>query len=206
MHMARRHKLQNGTEAKGAKDQPARCSKPVRPLTETDARSVAAGHSLVITLDPEWKKRSEEVNRLKRGRPFAYSDLLMGGIACLRHMIGKEVRVTEGMVGKMLGKGVKGPDHVNIWRRACARAVRIEGNRITVETTDGKTHCTGGRLYRHNRHRQGQVDRDQMEGEVQLHQAPHTSRRGVPEDAGVSAPQTGAGATPRTCPACWTRL
>ncbi len=98
------------------------------------------GRSLVITLDPEWEKRPEEMNRSKRGRPFAYSDLLMGGIAYLRHMIGMGARITEGVVGKIPGEGVKGPDHATVWRRTCARAVRMEGDRITVETTDGKTH------------------------------------------------------------------
>ncbi len=80
------------------------------------------------------------MNRSKRGRPYKYSDLLMAGIAYLRYMIGKGTRITEGAVDKMLGEGVKGPDHVTIWRRTCAQAVSIEGNRITVETTDGKTH------------------------------------------------------------------
>ena len=122
------------------KTNPARYNKPKRSSAETDARSVAVGRSLVITLDPEWKKQLEEMNRSKRGRPFACSDLMMGGIAYLRHMIGKGTRITEGMVDKMLGKGVRGPDHVTIWRRTCARAVSMDGDHITVEATDGKTH------------------------------------------------------------------
>ena len=85
------------------KTNPTRYNKPTRSSAETDARSVAVGRSLVITLDPEWEKRPEEMNRSKWGRPFAYSDLLMGGIAYLRHMTGKGTRITEGIVGKMLG-------------------------------------------------------------------------------------------------------
>ena len=122
------------------KTNPTRYNKPKRSSAETDARSVAVGRSMVITLDPEWEKQLEEMNRSKRGRPYKYSDLLMGGIAYLRYMIGKGTRITEGVVDKMLGEGVKGPDHVTIWRRTCAQAVSIEGNRVTVETTDGKTH------------------------------------------------------------------
>ena len=38
-------------------------------------------------MDPEWEKRPDEMNRSKRGRPFAYSDLRTGGIAYLRYMI-----------------------------------------------------------------------------------------------------------------------
>ena len=181
------------------KTNPARCNKPERSSAETDARSAAVGRSLVITLDVEWEKRPEEMDCSKRGRPCKHSDLPMGGIAYPRHMIGNGARVTEGMVGEMPGKGVKGPDHVTVWRRACARAVRIDGDRVAAETADGKTHCIGGRLYRHDRHRQGRADRAQVEGKMQLHQAPHAGRRGVPEDASVSASPTRAGAAPRTC-------
>ena len=54
------------------------------------------------------------MNRSKKGRPFTYPDLLMGGIAYLRYIIGKGVRITEGVADEMLGRGVKGPDHVTI--------------------------------------------------------------------------------------------
>ena len=127
----------------GRKDQttnPTRYNKPKRSSSEQDARSVALGRSLVIRLDPDWEAQLEEMNRSKRGRPFVYPDLLMGSIAYLRHMIGKGVRITEGVTYKMLGNGVKGPDHVTIWRRTCAQAVSIEGDRITIQTTNGKTH------------------------------------------------------------------
>ena len=127
----------------GRKDRttnPTRYNKPKRSSSEQDARSVALGRSLVIRLDPDWEAQLEEMNRSKRGRPFVYPDLLMGSIAYLRHMIGKGVRITEGVTDKMLGNGVKGPDHVTIWRRTCAQAVSIEGDRITIQTTNGKTH------------------------------------------------------------------
>ena len=102
------------------KTNPTRYNKPKRSSAETDARSVAVGYTLVITLDPKWEKQLDEMNRSKRGRPFACSDLLMGGIAYLRYMIDNGVHITEGVMGKMLGEGVKGPDHATIWRRACA--------------------------------------------------------------------------------------
>ena len=53
-------------------------------------------------------------------------------------MIGKGVRITERVVDKMLGREVKGPDHVTIWRWTCAQVVSIEGDRISIKTTDGK--------------------------------------------------------------------
>ena len=119
---------------------PTRYGKPKRTSAEKDIRSVALGRSLVIRMCPEWENQLERMNRSKRGRPFAYPDLLMGGIAYIRYVLGEGLRVTEGHVDAMLGRGVKGPDHVTIWRRTCAQAVSIEGDRITVKTTDGKTH------------------------------------------------------------------
>ena len=119
---------------------PTRYNKPKRSSSEQDARSVALGRSLVIRLDPDWEAQLEEMNRSKRGRPFVYPDLLMAGIAYLRYMIGKGVRITEGVADEMLGNGVKGPDHMTIWRRTCAQAVSIEGDRITIQTADKKTH------------------------------------------------------------------
>ena len=99
----------------GRKDRttnPSRHGKPKRTSAEQDARSVALGRSLVIRLDPDWKAQLEEINRSKRGLLFVCPDLLMGSIAYLRYMIGKGLRITEGVAGKMLGRGVKGPDHV----------------------------------------------------------------------------------------------
>ena len=128
----------------GQKDRttnPTRYGKPKRPPVEKDARSVALGRSLVIRMCPEWENQLDEMNRSKRGRPFAYPDLLMGGIAYIRYVLGEGLRVTEGLVDAMLGRGAKGPDHVTIWRRTCAQAVSIDGNRITIKTTDGKTHA-----------------------------------------------------------------
>ena len=40
----------------------------------------------------------------------------------------------------MLGKGIRAPDHVTIWRRTCARSVSIDGDHIAIETTDDKIH------------------------------------------------------------------
>ena len=119
---------------------PTRYNKPKRSSAEQDARSVALGRSLVIRLDPDWESQLEEMNRSKRGRPFVYPDLLMGGIAYLRYMIGKGVRITEGVADEMLGRGVKGPDHATIRRRTCAQAVSIEGDRITIKTTDDRVY------------------------------------------------------------------
>lgn len=127
----------------GRKDRttnPTRYGKPKRSSSEQDARSIALGRSLVIKLDPDWEVQLEEMNRSKRGWPFVYPDLLMGSIAYLRYMIGKGVRITQGVTDKMLGKCVKGPDHVTIWRRTCAQAVSIEGNHITIKTADDKMH------------------------------------------------------------------
>ena len=56
----------------------------------------------MIRLDPNWKAQMEEMNRSEMGRPFTYPDLLMSCIAYLRHMIGKGLRITEGVVDKML--------------------------------------------------------------------------------------------------------
>ena len=165
---------------------------------------MAVGRSLVITLDPEWEKQLEEMNRSKRGRPYKYSDLLMAGIAYLRYMIGKGTRITEGAVDKMLGEGVKGPDHVTIWRRTCAQAVSIEGNRITVETDDGKTHVlladsTG--ITATGKGRWIEIKWKVKCNFIKLHMLAEES----PGRYWRSASPTGAGATPRTCRACWTR-
>ena len=94
----------------------------------------------MIRLDADWEAQMEEMNRSKRGRPFAYPDLPMGGIAYLRYMIGRDVRITQEAADNILGRGVKGPDHATIWRRICAQSVSIEGDRITIKMTDGKTH------------------------------------------------------------------
>ena len=107
---------------------------------------MALGRSLVIRLDPDWGAQLEEMNRSKREWPFAYPDPLMAGIAYLQYMICKVVRITEGIADGMLGKGMKGPDHVTIWRRTCAQAVSIEGDCITIKTTDER--CTFWRLTR----------------------------------------------------------
>ena len=107
----------------GQKDRtanPTRYGGPKRPPVEKDARSVALGRSLVIRMGPDWEIQLEGMNRSKRGRPFAYPDLLMAGTTYIRYVIGKELRVTEGLVDAMLGKGTKGPDYVTIWRRTCA--------------------------------------------------------------------------------------
>ena len=66
---------------------------------------MAAGRSLVITLGPERETQLEDMDPSERGRPFAYSDLLMGGIAYLRYMIGKGVRIAQGMGGKVQAGG-----------------------------------------------------------------------------------------------------
>lgn len=55
-------------------------------------------------MDSNWRVQLYEMNRSKRGRPFAYPDLLMGSIAYLRWMIGKGVRITEGITDEILGK------------------------------------------------------------------------------------------------------
>ena len=64
----------------------------------------------------------------------------MGSITYLRWMIGKGVRITKGMLGGMLGKGVEGPDHVTIWRQTCAQTVFIKSDRITMKTTADKVY------------------------------------------------------------------
>ena len=38
----------------------------------------------MIKIDPNWEAQLDKMNRSKKGRPFAYPDLLMGGIAYLR--------------------------------------------------------------------------------------------------------------------------
>ena len=81
---------------------------------------MALGRSLVIRMCPEWENQLNKMNLSKRGRPFAYPDLLMGGIAYIRYVLGEGLRVIEGHMDAMLGKGTKGPDHVTIWRRTCA--------------------------------------------------------------------------------------
>ena len=101
---------------------------------------MALGRSLVIRMGPEWENQLDEMNISKRGRPFAYPDLLMGGIAYIRHVLGEGLRVIEGHVDAMLGKRMKGPDHVTIWRRTCAQAVSMQDDRITIRMTTGKTH------------------------------------------------------------------
>ena len=90
---------------------PTRYGKPKRPPAEKDIMSVALGRSLVIRMCPEWEVQLEEMNRSKKGWPFTYPDLLMGGIAYIRYVIGKGLRVIEEHVDAMLGKGVKSPDH-----------------------------------------------------------------------------------------------
>ena len=142
---------------KGRTTNPARYGKPKRTSAEKDARSVAPGRSLVIRMCPGWENRLEGMNRSKRGRPFAYPDLLMGGIACTRYVLGGGLRVTEGHVDAMLGRGVKGPDHVTIWRRTCARAVSMEWQPHHRKDDRRQDARSGGRLDRHNRHRQAVV-------------------------------------------------
>ena len=89
-------------------------------------------------------------------------------------MIGKGTRITEGVADETLGNGVKGPYHVTIWRRTCAQAVPIEGDRITVQTAD-KTHVLVADSTGTTTAGKPQVDRDQVERKVQ-HQAAHPGR------------------------------
>lgn len=58
----------------------------------------------MIRLDPDREAQLKRIKLSKRGRPFAYSDLLMGGIAYLRSMICKRTRITERVVDEMLGR------------------------------------------------------------------------------------------------------
>ena len=83
---------------------PTRYGKPKRSPAEKDARSVALGRSLVIRMCPEWENQLNKMNLSKRGRPFAYPDLLMGGIAYIRYVLGEGLRVIEGHMDAMLGK------------------------------------------------------------------------------------------------------
>ena len=84
-------------------------------------------------------RSADGYDKSKRGRPFKYSDLLMGGIAYLRYMTGMSLRKTEGTAGAMLWN-LDTPDHVTIWRRTCAKAVIIQGRKIKIETKDNKTY------------------------------------------------------------------
>lgn len=68
---------------------PTRYGKPKRSPVGKDTGSVVLGRSLVIKMDPDWEAQLEGMNRSKRGRPFAYPDLLMAGIAYIRYVIGK---------------------------------------------------------------------------------------------------------------------
>lgn len=53
-----------------------------------------------------------------------YPDLSMGGTACLRYMIGRDVRIMEGVADEMPGKGVKSPDHMAMWSRTGCHPAR----------------------------------------------------------------------------------
>ena len=64
----------------------------------------------------------------------------MDSITYLRYMIGKGLRITQGVTDKMQGRGVKGPDHIAIWSRTCVQVISIEGDRITIKMADGKIH------------------------------------------------------------------
>lgn len=67
---------------------PTRYGKPKRMPAEKDIRSVALDRLLVMIHGSQL----DEMNHSKRGRPFTYPDLLMGSIAYIRWMIGKDVR------------------------------------------------------------------------------------------------------------------
>ena len=82
-----------------------RYNEPKRTSAEKGIRSAALGRSLVIGPDPDWGTRGSEP--LLEGRPFAYPDLLICGIAYRRYMIGDGVRVEE-VADEMSGKDVKG--------------------------------------------------------------------------------------------------
>ena len=198
-YIARHMNLKIMSRQKDSTANPARYGKPKRTSAEKDARSVALGRSPVIRMCPEWGNELDEMNRSKRGRPFAYPDLMMGGIAYIRYVLGEGLRVIEGHIDAMLGRGVKGPDHVTIWRRTCAQAVSMEWQPHHRKDDRRQDAHPGGRLDRHNHHRQGQVDRAQVERKVQLHQAAHPGRRGVPKDTGV--PHHGHGRGRRQKPA-----
>ena len=121
------------------KANPTRYNKSKYTSAQIDAKYEALGRSIVLRLDPEWDVQLTEMNRSKRGRPFKYSDLMMGSIAYLRYTLGKSLRITEGLARAMLWNS-ETPDHVTIWRRTCAKSVTIQGNKIKIDTKDDKTY------------------------------------------------------------------
>ena len=121
------------------KANPTRYSKSKYTSAQIDAKYEALGRSIVLRLDPEWDAQVTEMNRSKRGRPFKYSGLMMGGIAHLRHALGKSLSITEGLARAMLWNS-ETPDHATIWRRTCAKSVTIQDNKIKIDTRDDKTY------------------------------------------------------------------
>ena len=47
-------------------------------------------------------------------------------------MMDASLRRIEGVADSMLGKGMKGPDHVTIRMRTCAQVISIKGNCIVI--------------------------------------------------------------------------
>ena len=78
------------------------------------------------------------MNRSKRGRQFRCPGLTMCCIACLRYAVDKSLRAAEGLARAGLWNS-ETIDHVAVWRRACAKSVTIQGNRIRMDAKDNKT-------------------------------------------------------------------
>ena len=120
------------------KANPTRYNKSKYTSAQIDAKYEALGRSIVLRPDPEWDVQVTKMNRSKRGQPFKYSDLMMGGIAYLRYTLGKSLRTTRGLARSMLGNS-ETPDHVTIWRRTCAKSVTIQDNEIKIQRTTRRT-------------------------------------------------------------------
>ena len=78
------------------------------------------------------------MNRSKRGRQFRCPGLTMCCIACLRYAVDKSLRAAEGLARAGLWNS-ETIDHAAVWRRACAKSVTIQGNRIRMDAKDNKT-------------------------------------------------------------------
>ena len=72
----------------------------MRPRRSTPSTRPWAGR-LILKPDPKWETQLREMNEGKRGRPFVYSDFLMGSIAYIRMMVGLSLRIMEGEVEGM---------------------------------------------------------------------------------------------------------
>ena len=118
--------------------QPKSARRGRRTLTyrQIDERYIARGRAIPMKADAAWESELEEMNRGKRGRPFAYADGLIETIGTFRLIIDTPYRQCEGAAVNMLGRE-NTPHFTTLCRRLNRMAIVPGKDPATASVVDG---------------------------------------------------------------------